>query len=1061
MSDLSCPFCSPNADRVFAASPRVLALWDRYPVSPGHALLIPRRHVASWFDATREEQSELLEAIATARSIVLDRHRDPAPEGFNIGVNVGEAAGQTVFHLHVHVIPRYRGDMADPRGGVRHVIPAKANYLTGSKSGASIVGDRESEAALQTSLFRGAPHRDALIRGDGDPLLPHLVAHLAHADHVDLAVAFILESGVRRIETHLGDLFGRGGRARVLTGDYLDVTDPNALLRLLDLAEAHPGSLELRVFEAADQSFHPKAFIFLDSSRDGLAYVGSSNLTETALTTGVEWNYRAVPSHDRAGFEQIRSAFESLFAHAKTQAIDADWIRRYRARRRPPTGQTVEIAPEPALPPPEPHVIQREALDALEASRAQGNAAGLVVMATGLGKTWLAAFDSAKKEFRRVLFVAHREEILAQAMNTFRRIRPDAYLGFYSGQEKAPDADVLFASIQTLGRTAHLQLFAPKTFDYIVVDEFHHASSRTYRRLIDHFDPRFLLGLTATPERTDGGDLLSLCQENLVYRCDLLRAIQLGLLSPFHYFGVPDEVDYRNIPWRSSRFDEEALTDQLATQSRAQNALEQWRLHGGSRTIAFCCSKRHADFMSAFFSRAGVRTVAVHSGDASAPRADSLEKLERGEIEVIFAVDMFNEGVDLPRVDTILMLRPTESRIIWLQQFGRGLRRADGKSHVTVVDYIGNHRTFLLKPQTLFGLGADHREIARTLEQLEAGTAELPPGCEVAYDLRVIDILRSLLRLPRDEQALRSYYEDFRERSGERPRALEAYHDGYHPRSARKMHGSWLRFVATMGDLAEKQLATLDRAGDFLDQIEVTPMTKSFKMLVLLAMLNEDAIPGQIELDRLVESFARLARRSAIVREELGVDVADRTALRRTVVKNPIEALVGGKGTGGVRFFRLEGERFGTTFSIPKELRAPFQELTREIVDWRLAEYLDRPAARSAADSRIVCKVSHANRRPILFLPNREIQSGIPSGWTDIWIDDEPHQANFAKVAINVVRKNENEANVLPAVLRRWFGPDAGLPGTDFQVALEPIEGGYRMVPVRRRGNSNEALDDA
>ena len=235
------------------------------------------------------------------------------------------------------------------------------------------------------------------------------------------------------------------------------------------------------------------------------------------------------------------------------------------------------VPPEPPCPVPEPHAIQQEALEALEQTRSERNAAGLVVLATGLGKTWLAAFDTDRFGAKRVLFVAHREEILRQALDTFRRIRPEATLGLYTGTEKDPSADVLFASIQTLGKKAHLRNFGSNAFDYIVVDEFHHAAARTYRQLIDHFKPEFLLGLTATPERTDGGDFLALCGENLVYRCDLLEGIERERLAPFRYIGVPDEVDYASIPWRSRRFDEKALTNAIATQERAANVFDQYR----------------------------------------------------------------------------------------------------------------------------------------------------------------------------------------------------------------------------------------------------------------------------------------------------------------------------------------------------------------------------------------------------------------------------------------------------------------------------------------------------
>jgi superfamily II DNA or RNA helicase len=411
-----------------------------------------------------------------------------------------------------------------------------------------------------------------------------------------------------------------------------------------------------------------------------------------------------------------------------------------------------------------PHEIQEEALAALEVTRAEGNRAGLVVLATGLGKTWLSAFDTMRPEFRRVLFVAHREEILGQAKNTFRQIRPNARLGLYMGSTRDEYAEILFGSIQTLGKRAHLNRFARDAFDYIVIDEFHHAAAASYRGLIEHFEPKFLLGLTATPERTDGGNLLTLCQENLVYRADLREGINRGLLAPFHYFGVPDDVDYTNIPWRSNRFDEEALTNAVATHRRAQNSLDQMRKRGGKRTLAFCVSTRHADFMAKFFQQSGLRAVAVHSGSNSAPRALSLEHLASGELDVVCAVDMFNEGVDVPELDTVMMLRPTGSRLLWLQQLGRGLRKAAGKTHLNVIDYIGNHRTFLLKPQTLFDLPSGRQEMLAFLDRYRAQTLELPAGCEVTYDLEAVEILSKLVQLPHcDVDVLRRYYEDFRE----------------------------------------------------------------------------------------------------------------------------------------------------------------------------------------------------------------------------------------------------------------------------------------------------------
>lgn len=938
MSASSCPFCPPDPESIISQGDGVTALWDAYPVSPGHALLIPNRHIATWFEASSEEQAELLGTISDVADQIDQRHH---PDGFNIGINIGAAAGQTVFHLHIHVIPRYAYDVPHPRGGVRHVIPQKANYLDAAVVNRSRMAEPRSPGLVTEALERGAPHVRALIAGGNDPLLPHVRAHLDRSQRADFAVAFVLESGMELLQPHLVDLVDRGGQVRFLTGDYLGVTDPGALVALLDFANLYPAAVDVRVFETRGGSFHPKSYIFYADRGGGVALVGSSNLTRTALTSGVEWNYRTVTSRDHAGFNDAVTSFEALFHRRGTRTLDRAWIEQYRTRRtRPP------LAPEPQPPPPQPHSIQQRALDALHGTRGAGNTAGLVVLATGLGKTWLAAFDSARL-FKRVLFVAHREEILQQALATFRRIRPQATLGLFTGREKMPDADVVFASIQTLSRLRNLRGFDYKEFDYVVVDEFHHASAQTYRRVIDYFEPRFMLGLTATPERTDGGDLLALCQENLVFRADLHEGIAEGLLSPFSYYGVPDLVDYTNIPWRSRRFDEEALTTAVATEARADNALEQYRARGGARTLAFCCSQRHANFMRDHFRAAGIRAAAVHSGDSSDPRATSLEQLKDGDLDAVFAVDMFNEGVDVPSLDTVMMLRPTESRILWLQQFGRGLRVAEGKERLTVIDYIGNHRTFLLKPQTLFDLPVGDSHIERTLNLLGRGDAELPPGCELTYDLEAVEIIRALLRTPQHEDVLRFAYEDFRDRHRVRPSATEFFHEGYKPRAARKGYGSWFGFVEAMGDLSdvERSVTRDGRTATFLASLETTPMTRSFKMLLMLAMLGVDTFPGSITIEQLRDGVRHFAKRNGALRADFGEALEDDGKLTTLLEMNPIKAWTGAKGTGGVAYFRYEDGVLSTTFegNAPK---AEFSDLTRELVDWRLRRIPDSVTAR-------------------------------------------------------------------------------------------------------------------
>lgn len=500
----SCQFCALAPDRLVWSDDRVVAIRDGYPVSPGHTLILPRRHVASWFDATSDEQRSMFAAVAEVRD-QLDR--ELRPEGYNIGINVGEAAGQTVMHLHVHVIPRFHGDVDDPRGGVRGVIPARQKY------------DPSAPPAVDDPF--AALH--AFVPGEERHLLPMLQQALRVAVEVDIVAAFVQLSGFEELEQDLIDALERGAAVRLLTGDYLRITHPHALQRLFTLTTRYP-NLGARLYRVAgDQAFHPKAYIFV-RGRHGVAFIGSSNLSRSALTRGVEWNLRTTHA-DASTFRDIRVRFEALFTAPQAAPLSKQIVDEYQRTVRVPP------APEPAAPRPQPHVVQQDVLRALVQTREHGHRRGLVVLATGLGKTYLAAFDLLLQGGRRALFVAHVDEILQQAAAAWARVMPDRSIGFLTGRDKRPDADLLFASVQTLTRAEHLRNFAPDHFDYIVVDEFHHAAAATYRKLLAHFSPSFLLGLTATPDRTDGAALLALCDDNLVARVGLVEGIARTLLS--------------------------------------------------------------------------------------------------------------------------------------------------------------------------------------------------------------------------------------------------------------------------------------------------------------------------------------------------------------------------------------------------------------------------------------------------------------------------------------------------------------------------------------------------
>jgi len=944
-----CPFCHPDPDRIFHDGPLVRGLWDRFPVSPGHALLVTRRHVESWFDATPDEREALQSAIIWARDAVVAAHG--APDGFNIGVNVGAAAGQTVMHVHVHLIPRWNGDVADPRGGVRHVIPGKGNYLAAHSSPAP-------------------PHDEPLVRGSSDdPLLSHLRAHLASAMALDVAVAFVLPRGVEVLRDHFDELLSRGGRLRLLAGDYLAITDPHALATLLDFKTQYPAQVELRMYETTGRPFHPKSYI-VHGREMSVAFVGSSNISEAALVHGVEWNYRVVASADAEGFGCVSDGFEKLFEDPATVPLTHAWVEGYRCRRGVPYDLSTQQPPvlrqgtarfEPTagaeaepLSPAKPTPVQREALRALERSRADGYRAGLVVMATGLGKTWLSAFDA--KGFRRVLFVAHREEILRQACNTFRRIRPMAKLGFYHAGAKTTDADVLFASVFTLGRPEHLSLFDRRHFDYIVIDEFHHAASRSYQELLDHFDPEFLLGLTATPERTDGGDLLGLCGENQVFECELFEGVQRKLLSSFRYFGMPDDVDYDDIPWRKTQFDPTALEAALATVQRADSALDHLRRLGGSRTLAFCASIGHARYMAEHFRRNGLRVAAVHSEPDSFPRQTAIEGLTTGDLDVVFTVDMFNEGVDIPAVDTVLMLRPTMSKVVWLQQLGRGLRLHPEKEHLSVIDFVGNHRTFLTALRVLMGvLGGDLASLVKRLKEAK-GKLELPGGCFVTYDLKAVAILEKLTPRKTRKERFVDWVENFIDVHGARPAAIASHHEGVEIPSGLDWWFPALRHahdrLSTRTDvLSQHELQVLgnSRAFELLERCAKTRMTKSYKMLVLLAWVRAAGFPAGVHLSELVAGIRHIAHRSGPVGLDLSVDVEDDAGLADLMNDNPLKHLTTGADKG---VFTYSGGRFGMPGPLPAGVPAEsLRAMVRELAEYRLARYLH--ARRTDLRSRI------------------------------------------------------------------------------------------------------------
>jgi superfamily II DNA or RNA helicase/diadenosine tetraphosphate (Ap4A) HIT family hydrolase len=1037
-----------------AENEHAIAFRDRHPVSPGHTLVVTRRAVATWFDASEAERLAVVRLLDVVKA-ALDAELHP--DGYNVGFNAGPAAGQTVMHLHVHVIPRFQGDMDDPRGGVRHVIPSRGNYL-------------REVAPLATG-------------GLDDPFARHVLPLFDQASEIAIVAAFVQESGLARIRPALAEALVRGVRVRILTGDYLEITQASALEMLLDWQqaassdddEAPTTTFQAKIVEAqalSGRAFHPKSWIFR-SKKLGVAFVGSSNLSRSALDTGVEWNLRVDRDRDARAYDRIWEAFERAWSGARV--LDSAWIQAYAARARAaahplPLGDTEA---EPVETPPEPHAVQSEALAALAAARATGRQRALVVLATGLGKTWLAAFDYAALRAEgasgprpRLLFLAHRRELLRQAAGTYRRLTrsldPGARVGWFTDQDDDLQADLVFASVAKLARKEHLAKLVEQRFDYVVVDEVHHAAADSYRRILGVLAPRFLLGLTATPDRADDGDIMGLFDDFVAYRADIATGVALGNktkgsvgLVPFHYFGVKDDIDYEHIPWRNRRFDADALAEAAQTEARMETLWRAWQAHPGQRSLVFCCSIAHAKYVRAWLTERGIRVRAVFSGEGSDARDEALAAFERGELDALCAVDVFNEGVDVPSIDRVVMLRPTESSVVFLQQLGRGLRASPSKDHVTVVDFVGNHRVFLERVRTLLSLagGAAARSLRGFLQA--EGEAQLPAGCSVDLELEAKALLARLFRVGGADEVERAYRE-LRVETGARPTAGQLQRMGYLPSRLRERHGSWLEFVRGEGDLADDEERAVDLASGFLREVETTEMTKCFKMVTLLALLDADALGAGLSVGNLALRSHALLRRSP----ELYEDVAEAecaesleggreqawTAYWR---KNPIAAWTAEKRDRRTWFRLAEGDRFvldlGGGAALPDALPA----LARELVDYRLAQYRARKRQGTSPEG-FVCKVTWNQRDPILKVPRQPGVDLLPRGETDVRLPNgSVWQFRFAKEFCNVARPAGTQHNQLPELLIRWFGPRAGQPGTAFEVRFHASPDGLWVEPVQ------------
>jgi len=709
------------------------------------------------------------------------------------------------------------------------------------------------------------------ITGDTNHLLPKLKESFKKATSIDIIVAFLMESGVKLLKDELKEVVNKNIPIRILTGNYLNITQPQALYMLKDIMG---DKVDLRFYNVPNKSFHPKAYIF-EYEKGGDLYVGSSNISKSALTSGIEWNYRLDKEKNSEDYNSFKAVFEDLFLNHSI-IIDEEEMRRYsESWVRPKVYKHIDneeildnnsesnSVDNNIIELYEPRGAQIEALYELKKKREEGYDKGLVVAATGIGKTYLAAFDS--RGYNRILFVAHREEILNQAAVSFKNVRPNNSTGFFYGDNKDTSSDFIFATVQTLGKLQYLkeEYFTRDAFDYIVIDEFHHAAAGNYKNIIDYFQPKFMLGLTATPERMDNKDVFAICDNNTAYEVRLKTAINKGWLVPFRYYGIYDElVNYEAIDYKNGNYDQNQLEEALMINKRADLIIANYNKYKSERALGFCSSRKHAEFMAEYFSSKGIKACAVVSDGSSSycmDRKEAVNKLSKGDIKVVFSVDMFNEGLDIPTVDLVMFLRPTESPTVFLQQLGRGLRRWKGKNYLNVLDFIGNYKKANLIPLFLTGepKGSGSSKVIPNEE-------EYPEDCFIDFDFRLIDLFKRMDQQGKKLQDLvKEEYYRIKEDLGHRPSRVELItyieNDIYYKIknvTGKNPFRNYLKFLKDLEELEEDEEAIIGtKAEEFINMIENTSMAKTYKMPVLLAFYNYGKLKIRINEEDIYDSF--------------------------------------------------------------------------------------------------------------------------------------------------------------------------------------------------------------
>ena len=582
-------------------------------------------------------------------------------------------------------------------------------------------GDIVSEVLYQPELLLNSKKPPSKV-------LTSIIEELENCSEFYFSVAFATTGGVAGLINQFALLESRNIKGKILVSQYLNFTQPEALRRLSQFK-----NIDLRI--AVGSNSHTKGYIFKFTGYYNLI-VGSSNLTQTALATNREWNLKVSATNSSGIVGKVLQEFHKDFEEA--QKVSDQFISTYeelfKLNFKKEKFRLIEnnnIDAKDIVP----NLMQQAALANISALRRDGKGKALLISATGTGKTYLSAFDAQSMGVKRLLFVVHRQNIALKAMKSFRKIfEKNITMGVFSGNRKDLECDYLFSTVQTISKKENLQLFDSELFDYIIIDESHRSGAESYRRLLDYFNPKFLLGMTATPERTDGFDVFSLFDHNIAYEIRLHRAMEENMLTPFHYYGVSELIVDEEI------HEEEGDFRYLELKEKVDKIIDKIEFYGCDdgevRGLIFCSRNDEADLLSSEFNERGYRTLALSGKNSEEDRKDAIERLESSnseeKLDYIFSVDIFNEGIDIPSLNQIVMIRPTDSAIIFVQQLGRGLRKLENKQYLTVIDFIGNYKNNYLIPIALYGDTSYSKDSLRKL--ISEGSKMIPGASTINFD---------------------------------------------------------------------------------------------------------------------------------------------------------------------------------------------------------------------------------------------------------------------------------------------------------------------------------------